>query len=79
MARKKSEITPEIVAEHGLSESEYEIILDRLGREPNLNELGIFAKMRASLILMTAMRSSSKWNRITTPLISSPIKARRRV
>ena len=45
MARKKSEITPEMVAEHGLSESEYEIILDRLGREPNLNELGIFSVM----------------------------------
>ena len=45
MARKTSEITPEIVAEHGLSESEYEIILDRLGREPNLNELGIFSVM----------------------------------
>ncbi|MEP3653422.1 MAG: phosphoribosylformylglycinamidine synthase subunit PurL [Litorimonas sp.] len=42
---KKSEMTPEIVAEHGLSESEYEIILDRLGREPNLNELGIFSVM----------------------------------
>lgn len=45
MARTKSEMTPEIVAEHGLSESEYEIILDRLGREPNLNELGIFSVM----------------------------------
>lgn len=45
MARKKSEMTPEIVAEHGLSESEYEVILDRLGREPNLNELGIFSVM----------------------------------
>ncbi len=45
MARKKSEMTPESVAEHCLSESEYEIILDRLGREPNLNELGIFSVM----------------------------------
>ena len=45
MAKKKSEMTPEIVAEHGLSESEYEIILDRLGREPNMNELGIFSVM----------------------------------
>ena len=45
MASKNTEITPEIVAEHGLSESEYEIILDRLGREPNLNELGIFSVM----------------------------------
>jgi len=42
---KPSEITPEIVAEHGLSESEYEIILYRLGREPNLTELGIFSVM----------------------------------
>jgi len=39
------QITPEIVAEHGLSETEYAIILDRLGREPNLVELGIFSVM----------------------------------
>ena len=45
MARKTPEITPVIVAEHGLSESEYDIILDRLGRAPNLNELGIFSVM----------------------------------
>jgi phosphoribosylformylglycinamidine synthase len=38
-------ITPEVVAEHGLSPSEYDIILDRLGREPNLTELGIFSVM----------------------------------
>ena len=43
--KKKSKITPEMVAEHGLSESEYQIILDRLGREPNINELGIFSVM----------------------------------
>ena len=35
----KTKITPEIVKEHGLSEEEYQIILDRLGREPNINEL----------------------------------------
>ncbi|MBO9498494.1 MAG: phosphoribosylformylglycinamidine synthase subunit PurL [Novosphingobium sp.] len=40
-----SQITPEIVAEHGLSPSEYQIILDRMGREPNLVELGIFSVM----------------------------------
>ncbi|CAM3867679.1 phosphoribosylformylglycinamidine synthase subunit PurL [Litorimonas haliclonae] len=42
---KLPDITPEIVAEHGLSEDEYKIILKRLGREPNLNELGIFSVM----------------------------------
>ena len=38
-------ITPEIVAEHGLSEEEYARILNALGREPNLVELGIFSVM----------------------------------
>src|ERR1044071_3977586 len=38
-------ITPEIVAEHGLSEEEYARILKALGREPNLVELGIFSVM----------------------------------
>ena len=42
---KKVKITPEVVAEHGLSAQEYEVILDRLGREPNLHDLGIFAVM----------------------------------
>ena len=36
-------ITPEIVAEHGLSEEEYQRVLGALGREPNLVELGIFS------------------------------------
>src|SRR5580765_2445255 len=38
-------ITPEIVAEHGLSPDEYDRILKALGREPNLLELGIFSVM----------------------------------
>src|SRR5689334_9195533 len=38
-------ITPQIVAEHGLSDEEYSRILKALGREPNLVELGIFSVM----------------------------------
>jgi phosphoribosylformylglycinamidine synthase len=38
-------ITPEIVAEHGLSPDEYQRVLTALGREPNLTELGIFSVM----------------------------------
>src|ERR687888_2132398 len=38
-------ITPEIVADHGLSPEEYSRILKALGREPNLVELGIFSVM----------------------------------
>ena len=40
-----SQITPEVVAEHGLSEEEYQRILKAMGREPNLVELGIFSVM----------------------------------
>jgi phosphoribosylformylglycinamidine synthase len=38
-------ITPETIAQHGLSPEEYARILDHLGREPNLLELGIFSVM----------------------------------
>jgi phosphoribosylformylglycinamidine synthase subunit PurL len=40
-----TEITPEIVAEHGLSPDEYERVLKALGRAPNITELGIFSVM----------------------------------
>src|SRR6476659_9441968 len=40
-----SRITPEMVAEHGLSADEYQRILKALGREPSLVELGIFSVM----------------------------------
>ena len=40
-----SEITPDVVAQHGLSEDEYARVLSALGREPNLVELGIFSVM----------------------------------
>ena len=40
-----TEITPEIVAEHGLAPDEYDRILKALGRAPNLLELGIFSVM----------------------------------
>ncbi len=38
-------ITPEIVAEHGLSPEEYEKIKEILGRDPTITELGIFSVM----------------------------------
>ena len=39
------EITPELVAQHGLLPEEYDQILNILGRTPNLTELGIFSVM----------------------------------
>ena len=38
-------VTPELVAEHGLTPDEYARILDLIGREPTLTELGIFSAM----------------------------------
>ncbi|MGO4168424.1 phosphoribosylformylglycinamidine synthase subunit PurL [Novosphingobium sp. YAF33] len=40
-----SEITPDVVEAHGLNSEEYERVLNALGREPNLVELGIFSVM----------------------------------
>jgi phosphoribosylformylglycinamidine synthase len=38
-------ITPELVAEHGLKPEEYGRILQLIGREPTITELGIFSAM----------------------------------
>ncbi|KFG92051.1 Phosphoribosylformylglycinamidine synthase 2 [Sphingobium herbicidovorans NBRC 16415] len=45
MSTAAPQITPEIIAEHGLSPEEYDRVLNALGREPNLTELGIFSVM----------------------------------
>ncbi len=38
-------MTPEVIQQHGLTPSEYQKILEILGREPNMLELGIFSVM----------------------------------
>ena len=40
-----TEITPQLVAEHGLKPDEYERILKLIGRVPSITELGIFSAM----------------------------------
>ncbi len=40
-----AKITPALVAEHGLKPDEYQRLLDLIGREPSLTELGIFSAM----------------------------------
>ena len=45
MIPNEPRITPELVAEHGLKPEEYQRILDLIGREPSLTELGIFSAM----------------------------------
>jgi phosphoribosylformylglycinamidine synthase subunit PurL len=45
MPNSPTPITPQIVAEHGFSEEEYQRVLHAMGREPNITELGIFSVM----------------------------------
>ncbi len=45
MTQSASEITPQVVADHGLNEQEYARILTAMGRVPNMVELGIFSVM----------------------------------
>jgi phosphoribosylformylglycinamidine synthase len=40
-----AKITPNIVAEHGFTNEEYQLVLEIMGREPSMTELGIFSVM----------------------------------
>ncbi|MGH6897852.1 MAG: phosphoribosylformylglycinamidine synthase subunit PurL [Geminicoccaceae bacterium] len=53
-----TEITPQVVAEHGLSEAEYDRAVAILGRAPNLVELGIFSVMWSE---HCSYKSSKHW------------------
>ena len=56
--RNDIEITPELVANHGLKPDEYQKILDLIGREPTFTELGIFSAMWNE---HCSYKSSKKW------------------
>ncbi len=53
-------ITPEIVAQHGLTRDEFERAVRIMGRTPNLTELGIFSVMWSE---HCSYKSSKKWLR----------------
>jgi len=42
MLPEEPEITEELVAAHGLTPEEYQLVLQIMGRSPNLTELGVF-------------------------------------
>lgn len=58
MSEHTRTITPDIIADHGLSLGEYDLILEIMGREPNLTELGIFSAMWSE---HCSYKSSKKW------------------
>ncbi|MEX2451953.1 MAG: phosphoribosylformylglycinamidine synthase subunit PurL [Rhodospirillales bacterium] len=51
-------ITPDIVAQHGLTPEEYARVVEIMGREPNITELGIFSVMWSE---HCSYKSSKKW------------------
>ncbi len=53
-----TQITPELLASHGIKPDEYQRILEIMGREPNLTELGIFSVMWSE---HCSYKSSKKW------------------
>jgi len=53
-----SDITPEIVAAHGLTEEEYENVQEHLGRAPTITELGVFSAMWSE---HCSYKSSRRW------------------
>ncbi|MFC0199325.1 phosphoribosylformylglycinamidine synthase subunit PurL [Paracoccus rhizosphaerae] len=54
------QITPELIAAHGLKPDEYDRILQIIGREPTFTELGIFSAMWNE---HCSYKSSKKWLR----------------
>ena len=51
-------ITPELVKEHNLTEDEYQKVLEILGREPTITELGIISAMWSE---HCSYKSTKKW------------------
>ncbi len=60
MLKNEIAITPELVADLGLKPDEYQRVLDLIGREPSLTELGIFSAMWNE---HCSYKSSRKWLR----------------
>jgi len=68
MIPNEPKITPELVAEHGLTPDEYQRILKLIGREPSITELGIFSAMwnehcsyKSSKIHLRTLPTEAPW------------------
>jgi len=64
----KPQITPELIAAHGLKPDEYQRVLDLIGREPSITELGIFSAMwnehcsyKSSKIHLRTLPTQAPW------------------
>ena len=66
--KPREQITPELVAEHGLTPEEYQRVLDLIGRAPSLTELGIFSAMwnehcsyKSSKVWLKTLPTEAPW------------------
>src|SRR3954451_8542423 len=64
----KPDITSELIAAHGLKPDEYQRVLDLIGREPSITELGIFSAMwnehcsyKSSKIHLRTLPTQAPW------------------
>ena len=55
---KNITITPQLIKDHNLTEAEYSKVLDIMGREPTITELGIFSAMWSE---HCSYKSTKKW------------------
>src|ERR1041385_8818332 len=68
MIPNEPRITPELVAQHGLTPEEYQRIIELTGREPSITELGIFSAMwnehcsyKSSKIHLKTLPTEAPW------------------
>ena len=64
----QTDLDHELLTAHGLSEREFDLILKRLGRTPNMTELGIFSVMwsehcsyKSSRIWLNKLPTEAPW------------------
>src|SRR6201984_867512 len=67
-ASRQAKISPAVVPEHGLKPDEYQRILQLIGREPSITELGIFSAMwnehcsyKSSKIHLRTLPTEAPW------------------
>src|ERR1044072_6472679 len=68
MIPNEPRITPELVAQHGLTPEEYQRIIELIGREPSFTELGIFSAMwnehcsyKSSKVHLRTLPTTAPW------------------
>ena len=59
MAAEKQHVNFETAKEFGLSREEYDKVLDIMGREPNLTELGIFSVLYLYILIYGIVKSQA--------------------